>query len=97
MESLSAAPRSDPLQMRKQIELEMLQQKFAEKQAKIDKQAKELQSTMAKNAQELKDDEIECQKIEAEAAEYFVRVGDGFHQVLEQVENSPVSQEVMYV
>jgi DNA-binding protein YbaB len=35
--------------------------RFAEKQAKIDKQAKELQSTMAKNAQELKDDEIEFQ------------------------------------
>jgi hypothetical protein len=28
MESLSAAPRSDPLQMRHQIELEMLQKKY---------------------------------------------------------------------
>lgn len=29
------------------------------------------------------------------AADCFVRIGDGFRQVLEQVENSPVSQEVI--
>ncbi len=29
------------------------------------------------------------------AADYFVRLGDGFRQVLEKAENSPVSQELI--
>jgi hypothetical protein len=29
------------------------------------------------------------------AADFFFRLGDGFRQVLEQIENSPVSQEVI--
>ncbi|EFX84298.1 hypothetical protein DAPPUDRAFT_314991 [Daphnia pulex] len=95
LESLSAAPRSDPLQMRQQYELETLQQKFAEQKAQMDKQEKELQSTMAKHAQELKDGETEIQKIEAMAADYFVRLSDGFRQVLKQAENNPVSQELI--
>ncbi|XP_046656188.1 kinetochore protein NDC80 homolog isoform X1 [Daphnia pulicaria] len=95
LESLSAAPRSDPLQMRQQYELETLQQKFAEQKAQMNNQEKELQSTMAKHAQELKYGEIEFQKNEAMAADFFFRLGDGFRQVLEQIENSPVSQEVI--
>ncbi|KAK4014411.1 hypothetical protein OUZ56_026934 [Daphnia magna] len=95
LENLSAAPRSDPLQMRQQYELETLRQKFAEQKVQMNKQEKDLQATMAKYAQELREAEAECEKIEATTADYVALLGDGYRQLLEIAEKGPVTRQII--
>lgn len=95
LENLSAAPRSDPLQMRQQYELETLRQRFAEQKVQMNKQEKDLQATMAKYAQELREAEAECEKIEATTADYVALLGDGYRQLMEIAEKGPVTRQII--
>jgi len=59
LENISAAPRSDPVYLRNQYEIDSLTKKVAEQKCQMNQQEKDLEIKMNENAKKLKDTENE--------------------------------------
>lgn len=82
LENISAAPRSDPVYLRNQYEIDSLTKKVAEQKCQMNQQEKDLEIKMNENAKKLKDTENEMLMLQNQVTTSFSNLIDGYKRAL---------------